>query len=570
MQFVLKELGMRNFAGVLLVFCIAVVLSSPAQTFNNLLSFSGSDGSFPYFGSLTQGINGNLYGATYYGWGKTNPPYCSNGSGCGTIFKITPAGMLTTVYSFCSIESCTDGSNPSQSLVQATNGNFYGETAEGGAYGRGTIFEITPSGKLTTLYTFCSQALCPDGAYPFGGLVQAANGKFYGTTEDYGAHGGGTVFEMTAAGNLTTLYNFCAQTNCTDGSGPLSGILQGTDGNFYGTTVGGGAHNYGTVFQMTGTGKLKALYSFCAQTNCTDGDQPFGGLLQGGHGILYGTTYAGGSNNFGTVFEITTTGALTTLHSFDGADGGYPQVGVVAGSDGNGYGTTTLGGANGYGTIFEITKAGTFSTLYSFCAQAGCTDGENLYGNGLVQATNGNFYGTTYGGGTNGDGTVFSLSVGLGAFVEMLPGFGKVGNKIIILGSNLTGTSAVAFNGAAATFTVVSPTEITTTVPSGATTGTVSVTAPGGTLSSNVKFRVTPQITSFQPTSGPVGTVVTVTGVSLTQTTAVTFGGVNATSFTVNSDTQVTVTVPTGAKTGKIAITTSGGTAMSAASFTVT
>ena len=560
---------MRNLAG-LFIFCISLAITSPAQSFTSLLSFDGSDGSFPYYGSLIQGIDGKLYGATYYGWGKTKPPYCSNGSGCGTIFKITPAGVLTTLYSFCSVESCTDGSGPAQPLVQATNGNFFGETAEGGAYGRGTIFEITPSGKLITLYAFCSQALCPDGAYPFGGLVRATNGNFYGTTEDYGANGGGTVFEITATGKLKTVYNFCSQANCTDGSGPLSGIVQGTDGNFYGTTVSGGAHNYGTVFQITGAGKLKTLYSFCAQTNCTDGDQPFGGLLQGGHGIFYGTTYAGGANNFGTVFEIAPAGALTTLHSFNGADGGYPQVGVVAGSDGNGYGTTTLGGANGYGTIFEITKTGTFSTLYSFCSQAGCTDGENLYGNGLVQATNGNFYGTTYGGGTNGDGTVFSLSVGLGPFVETNPTSGKVGSKVIILGNNLTGASAVAFNGTAATFTVVSATEITTTVPSGATTGSVSVTTPGGTLNSNVKFRVTPQITNFTPTSGAVGTVVTVTGVSLAQTTAVTFGGVNATSFTVQSDSQVTVTVPTGAKTGRIRITTSGGTATSATNFTVT
>jgi uncharacterized repeat protein (TIGR03803 family) len=266
--------------------------------------------------------------------------------------------------------------------------------------------------------------------------------------------------------------------------------------NFYGTTVAGGAHNDGTVFEITAAGKLRTLYSFCSQTNCTDGDQPFAGLVQGGNGNFYGTTELGGDvtdcvpYGCGTVFKITPSGTLITLHSFVGTDGGYPQAGVVKATDGNVYGTTTLGGANGYGTIFELTKAGTLTTLYSFCSQTGCTDGENLYGNGLVQATNGNFYGTTYGGGANGDGTVFSLSVGLGPFVETLPGAGKVGSEVRILGNKLTGATSVTFNGAPAQFTVKTPTLILTHVPTGATTGTVQVTLPGGTLSSNMPFHV--------------------------------------------------------------------------------
>ncbi|HYA23881.1 MAG TPA: IPT/TIG domain-containing protein, partial [Terriglobales bacterium] len=213
------------------------------------------------------------------------------------------------------------------------------------------------------------------------------------------------------------------------------------------------------------------------------------------------------------------------------------------------------------------------TTLHSFDG----TDGLGPIG-ALVQATDGDFYGTTSWGGAShncaapagGCGTVFSLAVGLGPFVKTLPTSGKVGTSVIILGNGLTGSTAVSFNGTAATFTVVSSTEITTTVPTGATTGTVKVTMPSRTLKSNVAFRVTPQITSFTPTSGPVGTPVTITGVSLTQTTAVTFGGVKATSFTVDSDTQVTSTVPTGAKTGKIGINTPGGTATSSTTFTVT
>ena len=204
------------------------------------------------------------------------------------------------------------------------------------------------------------------------------------------------------------------------------------------------------------------------------------------------------------------------------------------------------------------------STLHSF----DLTDGANPFG-GLVQDTNGTFYGTTPVGGTSTDGTVFSLAVGLGPFVETLPTSGKVAAAVTILGTNLTGTTGVSFNGTAATFTVVSSSEITTTVPSGATTGKVQVTTPGGTLSS-VVFRVTPVILSFLPTSGPVGTLVTITGNSFTGATSVTFGGVKATSFTVNSYTQITATVPAGAKTGKIGVTTPGGTATSAGTFTVT
>jgi hypothetical protein len=192
-----------------------------------------------------------------------------------------------------------------------------------------------------------------------------------------------------------------------------------------------------------------------------------------------------------------------------------------------------------------------------------------------VQDTNGTFYGTTINGGSSGNcyqgcGTVFSLSLGLGPFVETRPTVGKVGTAVIILGTDLTGATGVSFNGTAATFKVVSSTEITTTVPTGATTATVTVTTPNGTLKSNVAFRVIPQIKSFTPGSGPVGTQVQITGVSLTQTIQVTFGGVAAINFTVDSDTQVTATVPTGARTGKIKITTPGGTATSGASFTVT
>ena len=183
---------------------------------------------------------------------------------------------------------------------------------------------------------------------------------------------------------------------------------------------------------------LTTLYSFCSQTDCTDGVGPVAGLVQTTNGDLYGTT------------------------------SGSPDC---------------------CGTVFKITQSGMLTTLYSFCSQSGCADGLAPDA-GLVQATNGDLYGTTNGGGANNDGTVFSLSVGLGPFVETLPTSGSAGAAVKILGTNLTGATSVSFNGVGAVFEVVSSSEITATVPTGATTGSVQVVTPNGTLSSNVPFRV--------------------------------------------------------------------------------
>jgi uncharacterized repeat protein (TIGR03803 family) len=166
----------------------------------------------------------------------------------GTVFKITPSGTLTTLYSFCS-QSCADGEEPYAGLVQATNGDFYGTTQSGGANFVGTVFRITPDGMLTTLYSFCSQSGCTDGENPRAALVQAANGDFYGTAYLGGANNGGTVFKITPSGTLTTLYSFCSQSGCTDGEYPYAGLVQATNGTFYGTTVFGGA-DLGTVFSL--------------------------------------------------------------------------------------------------------------------------------------------------------------------------------------------------------------------------------------------------------------------------------------------------------------------------------
>jgi len=541
----------------LCVFCAVEAILSPAQTFKTLINFDGTDGYHP--AGLVQGIDGNFYGTTYEGGTS-----CAGVGGCGTAFKITPAGKLTTLYSFCAITNCTDGASPHAGLVQATDGDLYGTTSSGGANGHGTVFKITPAGKLTRLYSFCAKTNCTDGSAPYAGLVQATDRNFYGITNEGGNTselcpvGCGTVFEITPAGKLTTLHSF----DVTDGSG-VNGLVQATNGNFYGTTSFGGANALGTVFEITPTGTLTTLYRFCSETNCTDGYYPYAGVVQATDGNFYGTTSHGGAYGWGTVFKITPTGTLTTLHSFDVTDG-TSAAPLVQATDGNFYWTTASGGANGDGTVVKITPGVTLTltTLHSFDV----TDGTSAAP--LVQATNGTFYGITYGGGAEDYGTVFSLSVGLGPFVEALTYSGKVGNTIEFLGQDFTSSTTVSFNGKAAIRKLVSGTYLTATVPSGATTGFVTVKTSGGTLNSNKIFRVIPQITSFSPASGPVGTSVTITGETLAGATSVAFDGVEA-KFTVGSYTRITAVVPKGAKTGKIEVTTPGGTATSVGTFTV-
>jgi len=292
---------------------------------------------------------------------------------------------------------------------------------------------------------------------------------------------------------LTTVYNFCSQSGCADGEIADAGLIQARNGNLYGTTSQGGlGSDAGTVFEISPSGALTTLYRFCSQKDCPDGKYPVVALVQAGSGNLYGTTYVGGAHGEGTVFKITAAGMLTTLYSFctvRGCSDGKNPSGLIQAIDGNFYGTTNTGGLRGYGTVFQVTPSGTVNTLYNFCSYGGCRDGANSR-TGLIQDTNGNLYGTTSKGGTFHDGELFGLSVGLGPFVETQRTSGKVGAAVKILGTDLTGATSVAFNGTAAVFKVVSSSLITTTVPTGATTGFVTVTTLSGTLTSNQKFRV--------------------------------------------------------------------------------
>ncbi len=484
------------FLCVVLMFCFSAITVSPAQTLTTLTSFNGTDGAGPW--SLVQGVDGNFYGTTQDG-GATNV-HCST-AGCGTVFKVTPTGTLTTLYSFCAQggNSCPDGDLPYAGLVQGADGNFYGTTNQGGANclnngGCGTFFKITPTGTLTTLYSFTGGA---NGSAPFGNLVQAANGNFYGTTALSGANNAGTVFTITPAGALTTLYSFCARSGCADGQYPYAGLVQGTDGNFYGTTYAGGTAGTngpsGTLFKITPTGQLTTLHSFCANGpggGCPDGYYPHAGLVQALDGNFYGTTTGGGAHDLGIIFKITSAGTLTTLYSFTGAADGFgPSAALVQATDGNFYGTAGGGGTGGRGTVFGVTSTGVLVALHSFCTQPNCQDGGGPAA-AVVQATDGSFYGTTSSLGAGGGGTVYKMNVGLNPFVVTQPASGLVGTPITILGTHLTGATGVTFNGTRATILTNTGSAITTTVPVGATTGTVQVALPGGTLSSNQVFQV--------------------------------------------------------------------------------
>jgi uncharacterized repeat protein (TIGR03803 family) len=367
--------------------------------------------------SLIQGPDGNFYGTTIAG----------GPSDAGNLFQVTPSGVLTPIYSFT---NGGDGGNTRGGLTLGTDGFFYGVATYAGSNGVGTVFRLATNGVFTLLYSFKTNGV--DGAHPYAALVQGSNGDFYGTTESGGVGGGGIIFEITPGGALTILHSFTG--SGTDGSEPFAPLIVAADGNIYGTTSYGGTRNSGTIFRMTPQGSWTNLHSF---TYGSDGALPWDALVQGTDGNFYGTTYEGGTYSYGTVFMITSAGVLTPLYSFsNGKDGGYPYGALVQGPNGNFYGTShgssTFGaGTNSIGTIFEITSGGSLTTLYRF---TNGLDGANPIA-GLVLGTNGNLFGVAetggvigWGGpigsgsrivaGTLGWGTVFTVTPG-GAFTPL-------------------------------------------------------------------------------------------------------------------------------------------------------
>ncbi len=374
------------FARLVLFLWMTALPSFSSSALTTLYSFTnGVDGSQPYAG-LALGGDGNFYGTCFEGGAYD----------FGSVFKITPGGVLTPLHPF----SFGDGDGPTAGLAQGSDGNFYGTTSYGGTdypfYG--TVFQISSNGAFNSLYSFTNGA---DGASPSAGLTQGANGAFYGTTLNGGSNGCGTVFQITSAGALTALYSF---TNGVDGSQPRTALALAGDGSFYGTAYYGGTAGQGVVFHLTAAGALTPLYSF---TNGGDGANPLGQLAQGTNGLLYGTASAGGADGFGTVFDMTAGGVFNVLYAFtNGSDGAYPEAGLTLGSDGNFYGATSSGGPCGNGGVFKITPQGALTALYLF---TGGNDGSSSCAM-LAQGSDGDLYGTTQYGGADGEGVVFKIN----------------------------------------------------------------------------------------------------------------------------------------------------------------
>ncbi|WP_162560238.1 choice-of-anchor tandem repeat GloVer-containing protein [Methylotetracoccus oryzae] len=535
---------------------LAVSAMANAATLTDLHDFDFSnDGGSPWFtGQLAQGRDGSLYGTTPSGGSYD----------AGTAFKLTPAGTFTKLHDF---DSTNDGKNPWGGLILGKDGNFYGTTAYGGVNNFGTVFKMTPAGAITILHTYTGL----DGQATPAPPTQGRDGNLYGTTAYGGTDSLGSVYKLTPGGNYTTIFSFpryTAQGNYPQGALPYAPLIQGTDGAFYGTTTAGGSGGAGTgtVFKVTTAGVVSTVYNF----DIAHGRRPYSPVVQGTDGNLYGTTTEGGTAGRGVAFKLTLKGAITVLYNFDGtstasrANGYTPYAGLVQGSDGNFYGTTYSGGIRNSGTLFRITPAGDFAIQASFNG----TNGAHSQGTPLLH-TNGRIYGLSQSGGTFSVGTVYSLDVGAPGFIAPIPNAAKAGTSVGLLGA-VGGTTGVSFNGVNASFSGTGNTFRTTVVPAGAATGLIKVTTPTGTPQTLKAFQQLPTLTAFGPASGAVGSAVILTGSGLTQTTKVTFGGGKIASFVVNSAEQITATVPAGATTAKIAVTTKGGSVNSAMAFNVT
>lgn len=436
------------------------------------------------------------------------------------------AQTFSLLYNFG--QNADDPVNPSYSgiLAQGRDGNLYGTVAFGGAFQAGAMIKVSPSGKLTVVSSFDGRA----GVAPFGGLTLGTDGNFYGTCGAGGKAFLGTVFRITPGGTATLLYQF---TGLDDGATPYAPPVQGRDGNFYGTTEIGGTSHAGTVYKITPSGKLTTLHSF----DNTHGAQPIGPLLLASDGNFYGTTVTGGPANAGTVFKITPAGKFTVLHNFDGTDGFDPSSLLVEGKDGTFYGTGYSGGAQGTGTVFQITAKGKFKVLHHF---NGSTDGGNPYA-GLVRASDGNFYGVnSFNGDPANHGTIF---------------------KITSQGSFSVLHTFDGANGSTPQVTLAQQTK-------GPLFGDTTF---GGSFADGTFFRLKAGLKPFAAlvtASGKAGAKIQILGQGFTEATNVSFNGTSAT-FKIVSDTYITATVPDGSTSGPVVVTTPDGALTSNRKFHV-
>jgi len=466
----------------LLILIAAIVLALPifparaaTQSYTVLHRFG--DGSVANDGispqaGLIQGSDGYFYGTTSNGGSANN----------GTVFKMTPTGAVTILHSFSDGSVANDGISPQAALIQGSDGNFYGTTVIGGSADNGTVFKMTPAGAVTILHSFGDGSVPNDGANPDAALIQGADGNFYGTTEIGGAADSGAVFTMTSAGAVTILHSFDDGSVPNDGVNPSAALIQGSDGNFYSATYSGGSTFKGTVFKMTPAGAVTILHSFGDGSVPNDGEHPDWGIILGLDGNFYGTTYAGGSAENGTAFKMTPAGVVTILHSFnDGStvnDGVSPAGGVIEGLDGNFYGTTQNGGSANLGVVFEMTPAGVVTILHSFSDGSTFNDGLQPTA-GLVQGSDGNLYGTTSSDGFNGTGTVFVESSPATHFSVSAPANTTAGTPFTVTVTALNKYNGMDFGYTGIVhFTCDDPSSILpadTIVVNG--TGTVQVTA---------------------------------------------------------------------------------------------
>ncbi len=369
-----------------------------------------------------------------------------------------------------------------------------------------------------------------DGGFPNNVLLEIVGGLLYGTTRVGGANGRGTIYSMWPGGGyFTTLQSF----DVGDGVKPFAGLIQSFEGSLYGTSDGGGAWGYGTIFSMSFGGALNTVFSF----NIVDGIGPYSTLMQASNKTIYGTTCgSGGSGNYGSIYTVDSSDAFATLLSFNYTDGAYPYGALVQASDGNLYGTTQAGGAYDHGTIFRMTTSGSLTTLHSFHY----SDGSAPFG-ALVQGTDGSFYGTTTKGGAGGLGTIFQMTPA-GVFAT-LHSFGG-GDGATPSGGLVQGTDG-AFYG---------------------------MTAAGGANDDGTVFRLSTGLGPFVrllPSFGPQDTSVDILGTDLTGVTSVSFNGVPASYITPISSTAFKVAVPYGATTGPVQVITPGSTLTSNALFQI-
>ena len=451
---------------------VLVCVSSLAfgQAVSLVYSFGNTSDVGP-MGSLIQGRDGAVYGASSgFGTRETD----------GTVFRMASGGRLSSVHDFAG----SDGQNP-LGISLGIDGNFYGVAEGGGNSGAGVLFKLTPSGAFDVLYQFTGGS---DGSNPQAQPIQASDGNFYGTTDADSSTAGVVYKYVLTSGTVSTIYSF--NTDQLQSYIIQAPVVEGNDGNLYGTSTSGGVNGCGTIFELSISGALIQLYSFPCGAG---GSIPVAPLIQASDGNLYGTTEGGGimtskcPQGCGTIFKLSE-GAVTILYEFSSSphDGQYPIASLVEGTDGNLYGTTDEGGTVGFGTIYQVSTSGQYKQLYSFSSKFG-----RYPSGGLLQHTNGKFYGTAFQGGTYGEGTLFTLNMGLGPFIALVRNSGRVGQPVQILGQGLTGSLRVTINGVAATnYKVVSDTYMTATIPTGATSGPVVVTTPTGTLTSNQNLRI--------------------------------------------------------------------------------